>query len=338
MTLPPTLDELSAKVEAELTDFMAGREMPLYRMMAYHLGWEDQTGGRLAPVARMRAYGVACLLASAAARGDSETALPAAAAVELAHSFTQIHDDVQGANTKRDDRDSVWWVWGPAQAINAGDGMHAMARLALFRLLDRGVSQSVTFRAVQLLDEASLKLCEGRFQDLEAQERIDLSVDAYLDMAGKKSGAPLGGAMRLGAVVSGATEPVVDGLGRCGSRLGVAAQVRNDVRQLWPADPSGDTPPSSNILDKKKLLPVVYAFEKAPISEKRKLGDIYFKRVLDPGDVGEIRRVVEGLGAREYCDELVETNRAEALQAARASDVSESGLEIVSRFADTLLA
>ena len=85
-------------------------------------------------------------------------------------------------------------------------------------------------------------------------------------------------------------------------------------------------------------MPVVYAFEKAPISEKRKLGDIYFKRVLEPGDVGEIRRVVEGLGAREYCDELVETNRAEALQAARASDVSESGLEIVSRFADTLLA
>ena len=63
----------------------------------------------------------------------------------------------------RGERETVWWKWGPAQAINAGDGMHALARLALFGLQDAGLSAGSTFRAVQILDEAGLRTCEGRF-------------------------------------------------------------------------------------------------------------------------------------------------------------------------------
>ena len=67
-----------------------------------------------------------CLLACEAC-GGPDVALPAAAAVELVQGFTEIHDDVQGGIPTRDGRDAVWWVWGPAQAINAGDGMHGWA-------------------------------------------------------------------------------------------------------------------------------------------------------------------------------------------------------------------
>ena len=82
--------------------------------------------------------------------------------------------------------------------------MHALARLAIFRLQERGVPPDTTFRAVRLLDEASLEVCEGRFRDLEAQERIDLDVEGYLKIASSKTGALYSCAMKLGSVAAGA--------------------------------------------------------------------------------------------------------------------------------------
>ena len=169
---------LNERVDAELRSIVTARDMPLYRIMAYHLGWSDQHGDLGTPVAGQWTRGILCLLACRAVGGELEVAAPAAAAVELVEGFWQIHDDVQGGMPQRNDRDAVWWVWGPAQAINAGDGMHALARLALLRLTERGVPSATAFRAQQLQDEASLEACEGRFLDLEAQERIDVSVDA----------------------------------------------------------------------------------------------------------------------------------------------------------------
>ena len=331
-----TIEELTARVDAELQRVLAARDMALYKMMAYHLGWEPGPGLEEGTVARQRSHGVACLLACAAAGGDLDVALPAAASMELVENFAQIHDDVQGGHPKRDNRDSVWWVWGPAQAINAGDGMHALARLSLFRLQDRGVSAETVFKAVQLLDQASLDLCEGRFQDLEAQERIDLSVEAYLEMAAGKTGALYSCAMKLGALAASADAPVVDSLGECGAKLGMATQIRDDLRELW-GSPDSMPPASEEVLNKKKILPVVYALEQASISEKRRLGEIYFKRVLEPGDVVALRPVLEELGSREYCEELVLRYRQEAEQTLSIPGVSSEGEAALKGFIGSIL-
>ena len=323
----PTIAELTEKVEAELRAVFDSRRMPLYQMMSYHLGWEDRPGDPQPPTTPERSHGVACLAACYAAGGDYEVAAPAAACVELANGFLQIHDDVQDGFPKRGERDSVWWVWGPAQAINAGDGMHALARLAIFRLQERGVSPAAAFRGVQFLDAASLELCEGRFQDLEAQERIDMSVEAYLRMASSKSGALYACAMKLGGLVASAEEPVVESLGVCGLKLGVAAQIRSDLRQLWPDESAA--PPSSEVLNKKKLLPLVYALEKADLSEKRRLGAIYFKRVLEPEDVASVRSLLEELGVRDQCEGLAEMYREEAAGALDTPGISPQGASIL---------
>ena len=190
MTLFSTLQDLEAGLNAELSDILTSREMPLYQMMSYHMGWADRHGAPDTPKSTDRTHGLLCLLTCRAVGGDAEAALPAAAALELANNFCQIHDDVQSGSPQRDHRDTVWWVWGPAQAINTGDGMHAMARLALFRMLRGGVSSQMTFSAIRLLDDACLRLCEGKFLDLEAQERIDTSVESYLEMVESKAGEP----------------------------------------------------------------------------------------------------------------------------------------------------
>ena len=335
MNLVSTIDDLSARVDAELNSIVNSRKMPLYRMMSYHMGWQDERGLSDTPLTKQRTHGVLCLLACRAVGGDLDIALPAASAVELVQNFCEIHDDVQGGNPQRDNRDAVWWVWGPAQAINTGDGMHALARLALFRLLDRGVSSEKTFQAVQLLDEASLQTCEGRFLDIEAQERIDMSIDAYLRMTESKSGALMSCAMMLGVLAATDDESIPDALGVCGAKLGVAVQMRADMRELW--NPDDDAAPSTEVMNKMKLLPVVYALEKAKISDKRRIGEIYFKRVLEPDDVVKLRGVIEEMGVRDACENLIAQYRDEAMASIDIHGISAEGRADIEKFADSLL-
>jgi geranylgeranyl diphosphate synthase type I len=336
LNLISTIDDLSARVEAELSNIVNSREMPLYRMMSYHMGWHDERGLSDTPLTKQRTHGLLCLLACRAAGGDLDIALPAASAVELVQNFCEIHDDVQGGNPQRDNRDAVWWVWGPAQAINTGDGMHALARLALFRLLDRGVSSDKTFRAVQILDEASLQTCEGRFLDIEAQERIDMSLDAYIRMTENKSGALVSCAMMLGVLAATEDERILDALGVCGAKLGVAMQMRADMRELWkPGDE--DTAPSTEVMNKMKLLPVVYALEKANVSDKRRIGEIYFKRVLEPDDVVKLRGVIEEMGVRDACEKLVMQYRDGVVASLNIPGISADGRADIENFADSLI-
>ncbi len=314
MSIVATLGVLAEQVDTEIRKNIESRDMGLYQMMSYHLGWEDKPGGDQGPVRRDRTHGAACMIACAAAGGNEASSLPAAAAVELVESFIQIHDDVQSGQPNRYGRDAVWWVWGPAQAINVGDAMHAVARLAMFALVERGFTPEVTFRAVQIMDQAILELCEGRFRDLESQERIDLDVDGYLEMAASKTGALYSCAMMLGALAASAEDVVIEAMGRSGKALGLALQIRMDLREIWGDGGDGGSAnlPSADVLNKKKLFPVVYCLSKASLSEKRRLGDIYFKRVLDTEDVVKVRDILEEFGARERAEELIARYRSEA--------------------------
>ena len=240
--------EFEAAIEAELRDMFRSRDLALYDMMTYHMGWNaGDEGSRYAGAANGRKYGVTCLTACEAIGGDVSTCLPAAAALELLQGFLEIHDDVQSGSPQRAGRDAVWWKWGPAQAINAGDAMYAMARIAMFRLGERGAGPDSTFRAVQILDETSLAVCEGRFHDLEARERIDLGIEEYLAMSSDKGAAMYAGAMKLGGHVGGADELLANVLAAFGSKIGLARQIRDDVDELW-----GRNEPSDEVLNKKK--------------------------------------------------------------------------------------
>jgi geranylgeranyl diphosphate synthase type I len=336
------INQLNDQVNDRLKAVLSSRDMDLYGMMSYHLGWGSRPG--IDPQADpatppMRRHGVGCLVAALATSGSYEAALPAAAAVEMVASFVEIHDDIQGGRPARNGRDAVWWVWGPAQAINAGDGMHALARLVMLDLQNGGVNPEVTFRATQVLDEASLEMCEGRFKDMEAQERIDMSVVTYLEMARAKSGSLMAGAMRLGALVgSGGDDAIAEAFGACGVELGVAMQAAGDIAELFPTRASGaKSPLSEEVLNKKKLLPVVHAIENAGASERRRLGDVYFKRVLEPADVVEVQNLVLELGGRERADEVASEHRAAAIKVLEGAGISAQGQASVEAFADALM-
>jgi geranylgeranyl diphosphate synthase type I len=279
---------------------LSSRQGFLYDLLRYHLGWTDQNGQRLDDPLPLRFQPAMAMLVCEALGGDFHPALPVAAAVDLVYNFTLVHGEVQAGRADAQDRPSIWWVWGPAQAINAGDGLHALGRAAIMRLSRHSVGADRVLKAVETLDRACLTLCEGQFQDLTFRDQLMVTPHDYYDMVRRKSGTLAGCSSGLGALVAGAEEDVWRQSQEAGTKLGMAWQISRDIADLWGQRGDGVTP--SNILNKKKSLPLIYALERASTSAKRELGNIYMKRVLEPNDVGRIIAVLEEAEARQYAE------------------------------------
>ena len=327
------------QIESELRNQIMHYDFPLYRLMAYQMGWVDSNGEALAAFSYLesdRIRSLLCILACEGIGGNVASALPSAAAVELLHNFSVIHEDIRAGLPERDYKSTVWWEWGPAQAINAGDGMHALARLALLSQPDGQLDPVRTLKSVNLLDQACLRLCEGQYLDLTYQERVDVTPEAYFRMVEGKSGALMGCAAALGAIVATGEMATIDALSNFGLKLGVGAQIRRDINDIWRLPDSGESP-SPDILNKKKSLPVIYALQNATGQQKHVLGDIYFRRVMEPDDLGLLIDVLETLGARDYAQEKVDLLKGEAIESLESATLTTQGKYNLEMLASNIL-
>ena len=326
----------SGPLEEELRETFAGQQGLLHNMLLYQLGWMDEQGTPLTGPSGERRHPLLCLLSCESVLGEYVPALPAAAAVELVHNFCLIHEDVQIGSPNRGPRPTVWWIWGPGQAINAGDGMHALARLALMRLQDRGIPVARVIAAMRLFDRSCLNICEGQHLDLVFQERLDVGVNAYLKMAADRTGGLMSCAMGLGALAGTDDDTVVEAFKSCGEYLGIAYQIKSDILDLQAS--SSEEMPSSNLLNKKKLLPIVHALETGEIKSKRELGTIYFKRVLEPPDIQKIMDILSESSAFEYAQERVDEYCQKAMRALEGIDISAWGRAELEKLCQKLIS
>lgn len=292
-------------------------------MMSFQLGWVDENGDRSTIPTRPRVHGQFALSVAdaitASGTGTAATVVPYAISLELLHNFTLIHEDVEDGNTEHNGRPSVWWTWGPAQAINAGDGMHAMARMALFALTEAGEPSERVAGAVRSLDRAAMILCEGEYIDITMQEQIGLTTQMYIDMVCSRSGALFGASAQIAAFASGRPE-LTDALFKFGQLTGTTRQLAADYVLFWGGEEL-DPVQHGRLLTKKKNLPVAHAIETAPPSIKRRLGDIYVQRVIDPAKAGDITLLLEEAGSREFTLETIERLSLEAVSQLDALDL-----------------
>ncbi len=332
-TLPqPLLDRQEALEEAlraHVKDAVAS-DLPLYRMMEYQLGWIERDGEPAVRPPAARFHGALCLEAAASVasgsgrplRSTRESVGAAAAAAELMFQSVQVHEDMQSAEMRAEDHPAVWWTWGPAQAINVGDGLHALARLAVFSMGDHGEPPERVLAAVATLDGAALRHYEGQYMELTFQERVDVTEAQYLEMALAKHGSLVGGAAALGARAAGAPDETAEAFAAFGERLGVAAQIAADVEAIW-----GDAPPAGMVLNKSKVYPVVHALEHASLSQKRELGGIYFKRMMEPSDLEGVRRVLDQTGAKEHARARAADEAAAAIERLESAGLGADAME-----------
>ena len=290
MTFPELLTRHESTVEAALRAAVESRTDQLYRMMEYQLGWVDEQGMALS-VAPARIRSSLCLGVCEALSGDPAQAVPAAAAAELLHEFTRVHEDIQSGAPDQGNRPSGWWIWGPAQAINVGDALHMVARLTLLNA--PGTDPERVLESAMIMDAAALELFEGQQQDLSLQLQPASTQQAYLAMAERQSGALLGCAAQLGAMAASADQAAQDACREAGRSLGVALRLQNDITQLWSGAQAGPNP----IV--RKSFPVVLAIESAPVSAKREIGTLLMARTHGPADAARLAELLDEAGARQ---------------------------------------
>jgi geranylgeranyl diphosphate synthase type I len=229
---------------------------PVYAWLRYHLGWADADGH---PIEARAGKGIrprVCLLACEAVGGDPQLAVPAAAAVELTHEFSLIHDDIEDGDTLRRGRAALWTQCGSAQGINAGDLLFALARR---QLVAGPLAPSTQLALVRRYDAACIGLAEGQFLDLAFEQADRIAVDDYLAMVARKTGALLEAAAAMGALAGGATAAEVEALADYGQALGIAFQIQDDVLGLWGDPERTGKPVGADLQRGKKSLPVLLA-------------------------------------------------------------------------------
>ena len=289
-------------IEADLRAILSlpeGSPPEFYTMMQYHMGWVDRSGKPAQSQGGKRIRPMLCLLVAAAQGGRIEHARPAAAAIELIHNFSLLHDDIQDQSPTRRSRDTVWAIWGSPQAINSGDSLFALAHLAIPRLAPPDLPAEIQVDMLTTLDETSLELTRGQHLDISFETRAMVSVEEYMDMIRGKTAALISAAAEMGALAAGADEATRSHYLEFGRNLGMAFQIEDDILDIWGAPEHTGKQAAIDIYQRKKSLPVLFGLEKS-----KKLR----KRYADPDDFGanDVEHIIdelEAVGARRYAEE-----------------------------------
>jgi len=311
-SLPDFCTSYHDAVRAELEKVIDSSPSALRNMLRYHMGWQDEHGRPCRGESGKFIRPTLCLLSCQAVGGDTSQAMPAAAAIELIHNFSLIHDDIEDASHNRHHRPAVWRLWGQPQAINAGDAMFALAYQALLKLKEKGIADHKIAVSTKMLSLACLELCEGQYLDLEYENRLDITVEDYLGMAAKKTAALLAVSTSLGAYVGSEYSKAVDSLHLFGRELGMAFQIRDDIMGIWGTEENTGKP-AGDIPRRKKTLPVVYGLQHSAGKGKESLQTLYAQEFIVGEDIAEVKRVLEQSGARAYAENLAEQHYRRAL-------------------------
>lgn len=249
-------------LEVEMQSVLAIRESataPHYGMMQYHMGWVNENFVPSALPAGKRLRPILCLLACSETGAAPAAALPAAAAIEILHNFSLVHDDIEDGDETRRHRPTVWKLWGVPLAINAGDGMFALAFDAMQRLSSRGVAANAVLAALQVFTDTCVALTEGQFLDMDFERRPCVTVQEYMRMIAGKTAALVGASVAIGAHIGGASPAQAEALQYFGQQIGLAFQIQDDVLGIWGDSAVTGKAAGNDILRKKKSLPMLHA-------------------------------------------------------------------------------
>jgi len=304
--LPDGFVRHRAEIADEMRAVLAGRDLPIYDMVRYALGWQESNGAAREGGGKGIRPSLTLITAEAlrpdAANEARKRAVGGAAAIELVHTFSLVHDDIQDGDLERHHRETVWVVWGRAQAINVGDALRELSEHALRRSSEAGVGAESVLAAQRLLSDTTLEMIEGQYMDLEFEGRSDVSVDQYLAMIERKTGAMIGCSMAMAGLLAIDDAATAAILNRAGRRLGLCFQIRDDWLGIWGDSDATGKSSDNDIRRRKKTYPIVYAFERADQSARATLDTIYAQETLSEADVDEVLGILARLGAAQAAD------------------------------------
>ena len=329
-------------IEEELRDILEDEKesyAPLYDMMRYHMGWLDSDFRPQEAPGGKRLRPTLCLLACEAVGGHQwRSALAAAAGIELIHNFSLIHDDIEDHSDTRRHRTTVWRLWGLPQGVNTGDAMWVISRLALHRLSDRGYGADRVLRVIQRLDEACLEMCKGQYLDIRFETVDSVSLREYKRMIEGKTAALLSASLAMGAVLGRAKEDTIASYDAFGRELGMTFQIIDDLLGIWGDAQTTGKSTASDILEKKKTLPVLYALQWEEEHDRDELRRLYTSSErLSEEDIPAVLQLLERADARTYTREQALKHHRRALEHLEATGIENRAQETLRHITTTLI-
>lgn len=293
--LTSQFDEMAEKVNKLVEKVIdAEREPALLYKAARHI--IDAGGKRLRPSIVVKS----CKLVG----GREEDAIPTAAALELLHTFTLIHDDIMDEDEKRRGVPSVHAKWGVPIAIVAGDLLFAKVYETIIKHTDpRHVSSKRILQVLREISEATISICEGQTLDMAFEQREIVSQNEYFEMIQAKTATLFEVSARCGAILGGANKNQVQNLGRYGRYAGAAFQLIDDILGLSANEKVLGKPVGSDIREGKRTLIIVHALRHASGDQRKKILEALGKRSASPKTIQEIVDLVRSLGSINYSEE-----------------------------------
>ena len=228
------------------------------------------------------------LLTAEAVGGNRKWAYKTAAAVELIHTFSLIHDDIMDGDEMRRGMPAVHTLWGEPMAILAGDVLFSKAFELVTQTQAEDIPSENVITALKTVVDSCIKICEGQALDMDFEGKLDVKEEDYLKMIYKKTAALIAAATKSGAIIGGGSEEQVEALSQYGELIGMAFQIPDDYLDVIRDEEELGKPVGSDIVEGKMTLMVVHTLEAATDADKEELISI-----LESGDESNTNRAIE---------------------------------------------
>lgn len=297
----------------------------LYEPIRYTM---NQGGKRLRP---------ALLLAACEAvsrRNDCEKYLPQAAAIEMFHNFTLLHDDVMDKADMRRGQPTVCSKWDENTAILSGDTMLTMAS----SLLVTGIDPETAAKLTDTFNRTAIGVYEGQQYDMDFEHREDVSIDEYINMIRLKTSVLIGGACLMGAQLAGANESQCDAIYHYAENLGLAFQLQDDLLDVYGDPVVFGKAIGGDILNNKKTFLLINALLLARDDDRRELTHWLHDPVVLPDEkIAAVTDIYNRLGADRICREEIDHRNREACSWIRRAGLDDGTVAFFENLAERLI-
>ncbi len=307
------LPALEAELQRQVRRIDQDRVGAFHEMLKYHMGWTGQETHATATGKRVRP--LLLLLVASALGKEWVSCLPGAAAVEIVHNFSLVHDDIQDNSPTRRGRPALWAKYGMPMAINAGDALLTIAHLAMLDL-KAAFRSDIVLRCAAILQQACLDLTLGQFMDLASQRQSGLTLEDYWAMVGGKTAALLSASAQIGALLVSEDEATAQRFGDFGRALGLAFQVQDDILGIWGDEALTGKSTASDLVEGKSSLPILYG-----MSRDARFAERWLAGPLGVEEVPAMAQRLSDAGARDYALQECHRLTEDALAILRASRV-----------------
>jgi len=248
-----------------------------------------------------------------AAGGRGEDAVPFAAALEILHNFTLIHDDIMDKDELRRGKPTVHVKYGGSMAILAGDLLFAKVYQAVLGYAPANMSPSVVLSALKKITEAIIVICEGQALDISFPKAVDVTEEDYLLMIGGKTSALFKACAQVGALAAGASKEIVDVLAEFAWNAGLAFQIIDDVLGLTADETALGKPLGSDIRDGKKTVIMIHALRNASEDQRKVLLEAMSETATQKAVEAAIQ-VLREVGSIEYARNMAKKYLAASIK------------------------